>query len=353
MIKEETFYEENIRRIQRQYKVDPELAQRAVFALGLVEALAKVGTEFIFKGGSSLMLLFDVPRRLSTDVDILVREGYDIESRIQEASSIFPFVAVTESIRKTSKSISKKHYRFTYFSPIRKREITVLLDVLFCSDHYAKTASVPIRNGFLLTEPKDYFVRMPSVESILGDKLTAFAPHTIGIAFHNEDFSNDKRLEVIKQLFDVVSLFDIAKDFTAIRDTYFAIAKQEIAFRNLAISPKECLLDSFRTALSLLSWGKFFKEDYVELLDGVSKIKTHVVNQSFTMNSTALYAAKAMLLSACLLKNIDPFSLKIEDANSIQEAPFNKINFILKINEKAAFNIAVSALKLLDGTAVV
>ena len=56
MIKEETFTLENIRRIQKEYKVDPELAQRTVFALGLVEALRKVDLQFIFKGDSSLML---------------------------------------------------------------------------------------------------------------------------------------------------------------------------------------------------------------------------------------------------------------------------------------------------------
>ena len=72
MITKQTYTPENIRRIQEEFKVDPELAQRAVFALGLVEALRKAGLDFLFKGGSSLMLAFEVPKRLSTDVDILV-----------------------------------------------------------------------------------------------------------------------------------------------------------------------------------------------------------------------------------------------------------------------------------------
>ena len=72
MITKQTYTPKNIRRIQEEFKVDPELAQRAVFALGLVEALRKAGLDFLFKGGSSLMLVFEVPKRLSTDVDILV-----------------------------------------------------------------------------------------------------------------------------------------------------------------------------------------------------------------------------------------------------------------------------------------
>jgi hypothetical protein len=63
MIKRETFTLENIERIQKEFKVDPNLAQRAIFALGLVEALRKVNADFIFKGGSSLMLLFNIPKR--------------------------------------------------------------------------------------------------------------------------------------------------------------------------------------------------------------------------------------------------------------------------------------------------
>ncbi len=119
MIKKETFTLENIQRIIKEYKVDPELAQRTVFALGLVEALRKVDLKFIFKGGSSLMLLFDLPKRLSTDVDILVNKDCDIDSYINKVASIFPFTSVSESVRTTNKSISKKHYKFTYLSPIK------------------------------------------------------------------------------------------------------------------------------------------------------------------------------------------------------------------------------------------
>ena len=65
MIQKETYSLENIKRIKDKYNVDPELAQRSIFALGLVETLSMVGTDFIFKGGSSLMLLNETPKRLS------------------------------------------------------------------------------------------------------------------------------------------------------------------------------------------------------------------------------------------------------------------------------------------------
>lgn len=344
MITKQTYTSENIRRIQEKFKVDPELAQRAVFALGLVEALRKAGLDFLFKGGSSLMLVFEVPKRLSTDVDILVPTDCEIDPYIQKASEFFPFLSVQESVRTSSKSISKKHYKFTYLSPIRNRPITVLLDVLFAENHYAKTLIKPIRDPFLLSEGDDLSVKIPSPESILGDKLTAFAPHTIGVRYFNEDFSNDKRLEVMKQLFDVVSLLDIASDFADVRNAYFAIAKQEIFYRNIDVTPVDCLMDSFQTALSLLSWGKFGKEDYRNLVEGTNRIRMHIVNQGFSMNATALYAAKTMLLSACLIQNADFFHQVIKPQIPLTEAPYNKINFILKNKEQEAFDIAVTAL---------
>ena len=43
MIDKKTYSDENIQRIVATYKVDYELAQRAVFALGLVEALVRSG----------------------------------------------------------------------------------------------------------------------------------------------------------------------------------------------------------------------------------------------------------------------------------------------------------------------
>lgn len=111
MIDKRTYTDENIQRIVVTYKVDYELAQRAVFALGLVEALVRSGLQFTFKGGSSAMLLFPAPKRLSTDVDILVEPGADVEKAIKDASVIFPFLSYEESIRKTSKSISKKTFQ--------------------------------------------------------------------------------------------------------------------------------------------------------------------------------------------------------------------------------------------------
>ena len=72
MIIRENYEEEHIRELQNQSRKDPQLIERSLYALGLLEALKQTGLKFIFKGGSCLMLLLPRLMRLSTDIDIMV-----------------------------------------------------------------------------------------------------------------------------------------------------------------------------------------------------------------------------------------------------------------------------------------
>lgn len=84
---------------KKKYASDPGLIERALYAFGLLEAIKSVGMPFCFKGGTSLMLILDKPARLSTDVDILVEPGTDVDSYIEKASKIFPFLNKDEVVR--------------------------------------------------------------------------------------------------------------------------------------------------------------------------------------------------------------------------------------------------------------
>lgn len=63
-----------------------------------------------------------------------------------------------------------------------------------------------ITNELLIVDVPRIMVRVPCAECILGDKMTAFAPHTTGIPL-----GVGKSMEIIKQLFDVASLIDNGK----------------------------------------------------------------------------------------------------------------------------------------------
>jgi predicted nucleotidyltransferase component of viral defense system len=106
MIAEATFTSEHLKAIKENKRIDPFLLERNIYALGLVEALVQVGMPFIFKGGTSLMLLLKKPRRLSTDIDIIVEPGTDLKEYLHNAAKIFPFTEVNEQIRFGKNSIS-------------------------------------------------------------------------------------------------------------------------------------------------------------------------------------------------------------------------------------------------------
>ena len=96
MLLKDNFNMENVQRLRDLTGRDPNLLERVVYAFGLLEAIKQAGIPFIFKGGTSLMLLMEHPMRLSTDIDIIVKPGTDIDYYIQEAAKIFPFLKCEE-----------------------------------------------------------------------------------------------------------------------------------------------------------------------------------------------------------------------------------------------------------------
>ena len=162
MIDKRVYELDYIRGLQQKYASDPGLIERALYAFGLLEAIKSVGMPFCFKGGTSLMLILNKPARLSTDIDILVEPGTDVDGYIEKASRIFPFLNKKEDIRKDKNGIVKRHFRFTYFSPLSNTEFYILLDVVFAHLPYAKTIQKEIRNDLLLTEGENLFVEVPT-----------------------------------------------------------------------------------------------------------------------------------------------------------------------------------------------
>lgn len=181
MIDKKIYDLDYVRELQTRYNTDPGLLERVLYAFGLLEALVRVGMNFTFKGGTSLMLLLEHPVRVSTDIDIIVEPGTDVDGYIEEAGTLFPFLRKEEDIRKGQNNIEKRHFKFIYYSPIRNAEFYILLDIVFMESPYDQVVLRPIRNDLLVTDSEDLLVTMPTLECILGDKLAAFAPHTTGV----------------------------------------------------------------------------------------------------------------------------------------------------------------------------
>ena len=299
MINPETFAEEHIRNIQQSTKRDPALIERTIFALGLLEALARSELPLIFKGGTSLILLLDEPRRFSTDIDIIVPIGTEIEKYLETTAKIWPFIKMTEHIRKIESNIEKRHFKFTFASPTEKAEHTILLDILFENNPYTTILEKSIDNELLLIiDSPPVFVQIPNANCILADKLTAFAPSTTGIPYNI-----NKEMEIIKQLYDVASLINEIDDFSEIKANYHRIAESELKYRRIDAKLDDVLNDTIKTSICIASRGQYYHDEYLMLKKGISGLRNHVYSENFSGEIAVQRACMVMCVAAAGLTN--------------------------------------------------
>ena len=143
----------------------------------------------------------------------------------------------------------KKHFRFDYPSAIEPKTDHVLLDVLFEPNVVPHCEPVVIRTPFIIPE-REVRVAVPTVDSLLGDKLTAFAPRTIGILYNPR-----RKTDIAKQLFDVGVLFDAATDLRVAAEVYAAVHARQLVYRKAAFSLADTLNDSMHAGFLLSHVG--------------------------------------------------------------------------------------------------
>ncbi|SEM04877.1 Nucleotidyl transferase AbiEii toxin, Type IV TA system [bacterium A37T11] len=184
------------------------------------------------------------------------------------------------------------HYKFYYQGKVGSRpyEEPVLLDILFSENPYPNLISYPIKHEWLHTADAFTYVSIPSIESIAGDKLTAFAPNTTGI-LHEKNRPG----EIIKQLFDVAYLFDEAKNVEILKQSYMQVVQNEIKYRGLAITWRECLEDSFTTAW-LITRRDMQEPHFQALQRGIQNV-TNMVLATFRIDEAIICAAKLAYLT--------------------------------------------------------
>ncbi|MCI9182139.1 MAG: nucleotidyl transferase AbiEii/AbiGii toxin family protein [Acholeplasmatales bacterium] len=279
--------------------------EKVVHAFYLLERLAHENIDFIFKGGTSLMLLLNDFNRYSVDIDILMCKGK--EKTISDIILKYTdevFINVQEDIRDSSEII-KKHYKFFYnsiYSDFGKENPYVLLDIVFDNHKYFNLQHLPIESHFIKTTNPLLSVQVPSIDEMLGDKLTAFAPNTIGVLFRKPNQFRTKHVEIIKQLYDVSKLYDKMSDLNLVRQTYNDIAEIQLKNRGLSISKEECLKDSLETCKLILTEGKRggSADDFSILKKGYEGFKNFMVNQ-LTFQELLTMATKTYILCIFIL----------------------------------------------------
>lgn len=323
---------------------DIALVEKTIRAFSLLEALVRSGCPFLFKGGSSLMLHLDTGKRLSIDIDIICPPGTRIEDYLEKYSEEYGFgeVKLVERISRTD--IPKQHAKFFYqvAYPTGGHQDKILLDVLFEEIHYSDIVELPIQSRLLKTYGEPIIVKLPSKEDLLGDKLTAFAPHTTGIPF----FKGEKNcsMEISKQLFDIASLFDIITDLSVTSGTFKKFAMVELQYRGLEADAIQVVLDDiYNTAMCIVLRGQDNPEEFQLLQDGIKRVRGFIHSEVYSLESAITNASKAAYLSKLIsrglneVKHYNPAEVSLLADAMIQSPLSTKLNKLKKTNTEAFF----------------
>lgn len=274
------------------------MLEKATMALELLAHLAESGIQFQFKGGTSLLLRLNPLRRLSIDVDIVTQADPDAVRQVMESSCRQnPFAGYEHDDKRDRDLPPKKHYRVMYPSVVENRNDHILLDVLFEPEAIPGCEPIPIRVPFIETL-REVRVDVPSVNHLLGDKLTAFAPTTIGILYHP-----DRKTDIVKQLFDVGALFDSANDLRKVAAAYEHMHRKQLAYGRPSCTLDDALNDTIRAGFEYSQVGLrggSDSENARSVQEGVRNLENHLLNQPFAQTEARIAAAKAACLAAWL-----------------------------------------------------
>ena len=104
-------------------------------------------------------------------------------------------------------------------------------------------------------------------------------------------------------------------------------------------------MDTFNSSLSILSRGKICSTNYSNFLDGIKKIRNHILGQSFTAETAVNYASDVLLITAGILANVDVINTIIPDGKPFVDSIYKNINYVRKMSKnsfnKASYSICI------------
>ncbi|OGS34658.1 MAG: hypothetical protein A2293_03040 [Elusimicrobia bacterium RIFOXYB2_FULL_49_7] len=215
------------------------LAEQAVHCLELVAELSEAGLDFSFKGGNSLLVLLESPRRFSIDVDISTNESKEhISACIDKAILKHGvFTRVNHRVHKTKPWLPMTSYELFYRSAFEiSEEAFIMLDAMLTKSDYLMIRK-PIQCGTLYQSVVE--TELPAIESLLADKLLTLGPNTLGIPLGKK-----KEAQRLKHGHDISLLMSQNPRLEPIREALLHCLQQENGLQNKTLSLTDVLNDT-------------------------------------------------------------------------------------------------------------
>jgi len=353
MIKDKCFTEEWLDQFKKQRdhrRIDKIILEKMIYALHLLERLIANGLNFVFKGGTSLVLLLDEGNRFSIDLDIICKsDRKELEGILDKVIRTSNFTEwKLEEHRSYQPGVPKAHYKFTFVKR-QQGSGTILLDVLIEESLYPEHVQLPISTKWIETDART-MVTIPSIDAIIGDKLTAFAPNTIGIPYFKGKDKQSFSMEICKQLYDLSKLFEWIRSMEVVAESFTAFAGKEINYRkedhsDSALTPEKVLRDIIDTCLIIAIRGgdsEDEKQKFGELQKGIRAFDSgFLMTGNFRIDDAVPAAARiAYLATKILVSDWSPIAY-YEGQNikawNIEDEEWNFLNKLKKQPDKSSF----------------
>jgi hypothetical protein len=217
------------------------LCELVVHCLELVSQLCHHKLVFRFKGGNSLLVMLEDPQRFSIDVDIVTTEPKErLISMVSEiARGCSAFTRWESRQPKTKPWLPLISFKLFFDSvyPVAE-EPYVMLDAVLEPAPYDGVVR-QVRCGSLYESAEQ--VEVPSISGLIGDKLLAIGPSTLGIPI-----GKGKEAQRLKHVFDVSLLSTRGFDREAVRRALGACQAQEQRIQGRQFSWDEVAQDTIR-----------------------------------------------------------------------------------------------------------
>ena len=347
MINEKSLQREWIESVARSQKADISLVEKVIRALVLLENLTKTNLDFCFRGGTALMLLLGKPKRLSIDIDIICPGSQSsLLQALDSMKSENTFLRYEKQLRNTNSLIQKEHYKIYFISVVSGKESYILLDVLYEKILYTSLQNVSIENDLLDNTGEPKIVIIPDKENILADKLTAFAPNTVGIPYLKKD--KEMGMEIIKQLYDIGVLFELISDIDQVRRVLDIFVELQLKYRNTNLAKEEIYRDVFSTAISICLRKDHDPNSRFDILNkGIKQVKPFIFSEIFHLEKAITFSSKIVFLILLLSSDQNSFarySNKTDMSSWIILPPFDtKLNKLKKSNPEAFYYLYMAS----------
>ena len=316
------------------------LAEQAVHCLELVAELAQEGLKFQFKGGNSLLLILEKPRRFSIDVDIATDEPREriekcLDSLVKKQGV---FLKWTKRQHKTKPWLPLASYYCFYKSHyVKADDAFIMLDAQLTRSPYA-THFVPVKCGGLYASKIK--AEIPFASSIIGDKLLTLGPNTLGIPV-----GKGKEAQRLKHVYDVALLLGMRPALREIRKSFKSCVAHENKLQEKSMTLGQLFSDTLAFCGSIKDYADIpqihenMSAILVENIRGLGPFAGHLFSKDYGWKNLKIDMAKvALLMSAVCNKDVneETFHEVLRKVETYAETQFfwGKLEFLLAVTKK-------------------